>query len=413
MKRALITGITGQDGAYLAEFLLGKGYEVHGIKRRSSSFNTGRVDHLYKDPHEENVHFYMEYGDLTDATTLIRIIQEVQPDEIYNLAAQSHVKVSFETPEYTANADALGSLRLLEAIRILKLEEKTRFYQASTSELFGKVQEIPQKETTPFYPRSPYAVAKLYSYWITVNYREAYGMYACNGILFNHESSIRGETFVTRKITRALARIKLGQQKCLYLGNLNAKRDWGHAKDYVEMQWLMLQQEEPEDYVIATGEQHSVREFIEAAGGELGIELEWQGSGIDEIGIITSIHQIPEVTKSEILYLYNVDHASLGRNAKSPNLQSSAKAQSVLEPLTSHLTPHIGQTIVRVDPRYFRPTEVDTLLGDASKARKKLGWRPQIGFHELVSEMVAADLKEAERDQLCDTNGFQIYNHIE
>jgi len=413
MKRALITGITGQDGAYLAEFLLGKGYEVHGIKRRSSSFNTGRVDHLYKDPHEEDVHFYMEYGDLTDATNLVRIIQEVQPDEIYNLAAQSHVRVSFETPEYTANADALGTLRLLEAIRILKLEEKTRFYQASTSELFGKVQEIPQKETTPFYPRSPYAVAKLYSYWITVNYREAYGMYACNGILFNHESSVRGETFVTRKITRALARIKLGQQKCLYLGNLDAKRDWGHAKDYVEMQWLMLQQENPEDYVIATGEQHSVREFIEAAGRELGIELEWQGSGIDEVGIITSIHQISEVTKAEILYPYNAEHASLGRNAKSSNLQYSTKAQSVLEPLTSHLTPHIGQPIVRVDPRYFRPTEVDTLLGDASKARKKLGWKPQIGFHELVSEMVAADLKEAERDQLCDTNGFPIYNHVE
>jgi GDPmannose 4,6-dehydratase len=413
MKRALITGITGQDGAYLTEFLLGKGYEVHGIKRRSSSFNTGRVDHLYKDPHEEDVHFYMEYGDLTDATNLIRIIQKVQPDEIYNLAAQSHVKVSFETPEYTANADALGTLRLLEAIRILKLEEKTRFYQASTSELFGKAQEIPQKETTPFYPRSPYAVAKLYSYWITVNYREAYGMYACNGILFNHESSIRGETFVTRKITRALARIKLGQQKCLYLGNLDAKRDWGHAKDYVEMQWLMLQQEEPEDYVIATGVQHSVREFIEAAGRELGIKLEWQGSGIDEVGIITSIHHISEVTKSEILYLYNAEHASLGRNLKSHNLQSSAKAQSVLEPLTSNLKPHIGQTIVRVDPRYFRPTEVDTLLGDASKARKKLGWKPQIGFHELVAEMVAADLKEAERDQLCDSKGFQIYNHVE
>ncbi len=413
MKRALITGVTGQDGAYLAEFLLGKGYEVHGIKRRSSSFNTGRVDHLYKDPHEEDVHFYMEYGDLTDATNLIRIIQEVQPDEIYNLAAQSHVKVSFETPEYTANADALGTLRLLEAIRILKLEKKTRFYQASTSELFGKVQEIPQKETTPFYPRSPYAVAKLYSYWITINYREAYGMYACNGILFNHESSVRGETFVTRKITRALARIKLGQQKCLYLGNLDAKRDWGHAKDYVEMQWLMLQQEEPEDYVIATGEQHSVREFIETAGRELGIKLEWQGSGIDEVGIITDIEQIPEVTKSEILYLYNAEHASPGRNAKSSTVQSSTKAQSVLEPLTSHLTPHIGQPIVRVDPRYFRPTEVDTLLGDASKARKKLGWKPRIGFHELVAEMVAADLKEAERDQLCDSNGFPIYNHIE
>jgi GDPmannose 4,6-dehydratase len=338
LKRALITGITGQDGAYLAEFLLEKGYEVHGIKRRSSSFNTGRVDHLYKDPHEEDVHFYMEYGDLTDATNIIRIIQEIQPDEIYNLAAQSHVKVSFETPEYTANADALGTLRLLEAVRILKLEEKSRFYQASTSELFGKAQEIPQKETTPFYPRSPYAVAKLYSYWITVNYREAYGMYACNGILFNHESSIRGETFVTRKITRALERIKLGQQKCLYLGNLDAKRDWGHAKDYVEMQWLMLQQEEPEDYVIATGEQHSVREFIEAAGRELGIELEWQGSGIDEVGIITSIHQIPAVTKSEIPYLYNAEHASLGRNLKSHNLQSSAKAQSVFEPLPSNLT---------------------------------------------------------------------------
>jgi GDPmannose 4,6-dehydratase len=361
MKCALITGITGQDGAYLAEFLLNKGYVVHGLKRRSSSFNTARVDHIYKDPHEKGVRFFMHYGDLTDSTNLIRVVQEVQPDEIYNLAAQSHVQVSFETPEYTANSDALGTLRLLEAIRILRLECQTRFYQASSSELFGKVQEIPQKETTPFYPRSPYAVAKLYSYWITVNYREAYGMFVCNGILFNHESPIRGETFVTRKITRGLARIKLGLQNCIFLGNLNARRDWGHAVDYVEMQWLILQQDKPEDYVIATGEQHSVREFVEIAGRELGISIRWEGQGVDEKG---------------------VDEKT-------------------------------GKVIVAVDPRYFRPTEVDTLLGDPSKARERLGWRPRRTFNELVSEMVAADLEEAKRDDLIQKEGYRTFNHFE
>jgi GDPmannose 4,6-dehydratase len=361
MKRALVTGITGQDGAYLAEYLLQKDYEVHGIKRRASSFNTARVDHLYRDPHEMNVRFFMHYGDLTDSSNLVRIIQEVRPDEIYNLAAQSHVKVSFETPEYTANADALGTLRLLEAIRILKLEQKCRFYQASTSELYGKVREVPQSETTPFYPRSPYAVAKLYAYWITVNYREAYGMYACNGILFNHESPIRGETFVTRKITRGLARIKVGLQDILYIGNLDARRDWGHARDYVEMQWLMLQQDKPEDYVIATGEYYSVREFIEAAARQLGIPLGWQGRGIDEKGV----------------------------------------------------NQETGNIVIAVDSRYFRPTEVDELLGDASKARRNLGWQPRITFEELVAEMVNADLKEAQRDHLCLKEGFQTYNHTE
>ena len=361
MKRALITGITGQDGAYLAEFLLSKNYEVHGIKRRASSFNTARVDHLYKDPHEKDVRFYMHYGDLTDATNLIRVIQEVQPDEIYNLAAQSHVMVSFETPEYTANTDALGPLRILEAIRILDMIDKTRFYQASTSELFGKVIEIPQTETTPFYPRSPYGAAKLYGYWITVNYREAYGIYACNGILFNHESPIRGETFVSRKITRGLARIKMGLQNEIYLGNLDAKRDWGHARDYVEMQWLMLQQKIPDDYVIATGVQHSVREFVELAGKELGISIRWHGQGLDEKGI-------DETT---------------------------------------------GNVIVSIDPRYFRPTEVDTLLGDVTKAHKKLGWKPRISFDQLVSEMVAMDLKEAQRDQMCQQEGFRTFNHVE
>ncbi|MCD6429645.1 MAG: GDP-mannose 4,6-dehydratase [Deltaproteobacteria bacterium] len=360
MKKALISGITGQDGAYLAEFLLEKGYEVHGIKRRASSFNTARVDHLYQDLHEKDVRFFMHYGDLTDATNLIRIIQEVQPDEIYNLAAQSHVKVSFETPEYTANADALGTLRLLEAIRILKCEDKTRFYQASTSELFGQVQESPQTETTPFYPRSPYAVAKLYAYWITVNYREAYGMYACNGILFNHESPIRGETFVTRKITRALARIKLGLQDALYLGNLDAKRDWGHAKDYIEMQWLMLQQEKPEDFVIATGVQYSVRDFVNAAAKELGISIRWKGTGLDEKGY---------------------DHS--------------------------------GKCIVAVDQRYFRPTEVETLLGDPTKAKEKLGWTPKITFDELVAEMVREDLKTAERDELVKKHGYSVLNYHE
>jgi GDPmannose 4,6-dehydratase len=341
--------------------MLEKGYEVHGIKRRASLFNTERIDHLYQDPHEADRHFLLHYGDLTDSTNLIRIIQIVQPDEIYNLAAQSHVKVSFETPEYTANADALGTLRILEAIRILGMEDKTRFYQASTSELYGEVQEIPQTEATPFCPRSPYAVAKLYAYWITVNYREAYGMYACNGILFNHESPVRGETFVTRKITRALTRISMGLQDCLYLGNMDAKRDWGHAKDYVEMQWLMLQQKVPEDFVIATGEQHSVREFVDAAAKELGISMKWKGRGIDEKGY----------------------------NAKT------------------------GTLIVAVDPRYFRPTEVETLLGDASKAREKLGWTPRITFEELVSGMIQADLKEAEKDELCRREGFRVNNYFE
>ena len=369
-KTALITGITGQDGAYLAEFLLNKGYVVHGIKRRSSLFNTDRIDHLYQDPHEADKRFVLHYGDMTDATNLIRILQEVQPDELYNLAAQSHVKVSFESPEYTANADALGTLRLLEAIRILGLGEKTRFYQASTSELYGLVQETPQNETTPFYPRSPYAVAKLYSYWITVNYREAYKMYACNGILFNHESPVRGETFVTRKITRALARIKLGLQECLYLGNLDAKRDWGHAKDYVKMQWLMLQQNAPEDFVIASGNQHSVREFVEAAAAELGIKISWQGSGLEETGTVEEV---------------NIEGINL--------------------------TP--GDVIVRVDPRYFRPTEVDTLLGDASKAREELGWSPKISFQDLVAEMVAEDLKTAERDALVKRHGYNAYDYNE
>ncbi|NTU43785.1 MAG: GDP-mannose 4,6-dehydratase [Nitrospirales bacterium] len=361
MKRALITGVTGQDGAYLADFLLAKGYEVHGIKRRSSLFNTDRIDHLYHDPHEKNVTFRLHYGDMTDSTNLIRIIQDVQPDEIYNLAAQSHVQVSFETPEYTANADALGPLRILEAIRILRMTEKVRFYQASTSELFGKVQEIPQRETTPFYPRSPYAVAKLYAYWITVNYREAYKMFACNGILFNHESPLRGETFVTRKITRALARIRLGLQERLYLGNLSSKRDWGHARDYVEAQWLVLQQDEPDDYVIATGEQYSVREFVDIAAHEVGIKIRWQGEGVDEKG-------------------YNADN---------------------------------GQIVVEVDPRYFRPTEVETLLGDPTKARQKLGWSPKVSFRELVSEMVREDLKDAERDNLCRRKGYKFFEHNE
>ena len=354
-KTALITGITGQDGAYLAEFLLKKGYQVHGIKRRSSSFNTDRIDHLYTDQRDVAAnapHLTLHYGDLTDSMSLVRIIQQIQPDEIYNLGAQSHVAVSFETPEYTADTVGLGALRILEAIRISGLEKKTRYYQASTSELYGKVQDIPQTEVTPFYPRSPYAAAKLYAYWITINYREAYGIYACNGILFNHESPIRGETFVTRKITRALARIKLGLQECLYLGNLDAKRDWGHAKDYVEMQWLMLQQEQPEDYTISTGEQHTVREFIEVAAQELNINIKWEGSGINEKG--------------------------------------SWK----------------GSTIISVDPYYFRPTEVETLLGDSTKAKKKLGWSPKTTFIELVKEMVEADLREAERDHMCQKNGY-------
>ncbi len=369
-KRALITGVTGQDGAYLAEFLLGKGYEVHGIKRRTSLFNTDRIDHLYQDPHVTGRRFILHHGDMTDSSSLVRIVQQVQPDEIYNLAAQSHVQVSFEEPEYTADSDGLGTLRLLEAIRILGLEKTTRFYQASTSELYGKVQEIPQTETTPFYPRSPYAVAKLYAYWIVVNYREAYGMYACNGILFNHESPIRGETFVTRKITRALARIALGLQECLFLGNLDAKRDWGHARDYVEMQWLMLQAEQPDDYVIATGEQHSVREFVDAAAAELGIRLRWEGQGVDEVGSIASLDE-PRDGLAE------------------------------------------GQAIVRVDPRYFRPTEVETLLGDPAKAKAKLGWTPKVGFEALVQEMVRADLEAARRDELCRTEGFATFNYHE
>ncbi len=356
LKVALITGVTGQDGAYLAELLLDKGYMVHGIKRRTSLFNTDRIDHLYQGPHERARRFVLHHGDLTDSSSLTRIIQQVQPDEIYNLAAQSHVAVSFEEPEYTANSDALGTLRILEAIRILGLEKKTRFYQASTSELYGMVQEIPQNETTPFYPRSPYAVAKLYAYWITVNYREAYGIYACNGILFNHESPIRGETFVTRKITRALARIKLGTQDCLYLGNLDAKRDWGHARDYVEMQWLMLQQPEPEDFVIATGKQYSVRDFVNAAAQELGIAITWRGTGVDEKG-------------------YDAQ----------------------------------GNMIVAVDPRYFRPTEVETLLGDATKARVRLGWSPRTKFTELVAEMVREDLRSAERDELVKEHGYAAF----
>jgi len=361
MKKALITGVTGQDGAYLAEWLLNKKYEVHGIKRRSSSFNTSRVDHLYVDPHEQDVHFFMHYGDLTDATNLIRIIQEVQPDEIYNLAAQSHVQVSFETPEYTANSDALGALRILEAIRILGMESKTRYYQASTSEMFGKVREIPQKETTPFYPRSPYGAAKVYAYWISVNYREAYGMFACNGILFNHESPIRGETFVTRKITRAVARIKLGLQEILYLGNLDSKRDWGFAKDYVEAMWLMLQQDKPEDFVIATGEAHSVREFVTLAFQEMGVKIVWEGNGVKEIG----------------------------KDAGT------------------------GATLIKIDPNYFRPTDVEFLLGDSSKAHKKLGWKPSISFQELVKLMVQEDLKIAEKDAYFQHKGFKTFNQYE
>jgi GDPmannose 4,6-dehydratase len=362
----LITGITGQDGAYLAEFLLAKGYEVHGIKRRASSFNTERIDHLYEDPHERDRRLVLHYGDLTDATNLIRILQQVQPDEVYNLGAQSHVQVSFETPEYTANADGIGTLRLLEAIRILGMEGKTRFYQASTSELYGKVAETPQTERTPFYPRSPYGVAKLYAYWITVNYREAYGMYACNGILFNHESPIRGETFVTRKITRALARIHLGLQDCLYLGNLDARRDWGHARDYVEMQWLMLQQPQPEDYVIATGVQHSVREFVEHAARNIGISVEWRDDGAAEYGVVGTAPEDSAVKR--------------------------------------------GQRIVAIDPRYYRPAEVETLLGDASKAREQLGWSPRIGFAELVQEMMQADLSLARRDALVVDAGYRAHS---
>ena len=400
MKKALITGITGQDGAYLAEFLLKKGYEVHGIKRRTSLFNTDRIDHLYEDPHVKSRRFILHYGDMTDSSSLVRIVQAVQPDEIYNLAAQSHVQVSFEEPEYTADSDALGALRLLEAIRILGLEKKTRFYQASTSELYGKVQETPQKETTPFYPRSPYGVAKLYAYWITVNYREAYGMYACNGILFNHEGPTRGETFVTRKITRGLARIYLGLQDCLYLGNLDAKRDWGHARDYVEAQWLMLQQKQPEDFVIATGEQYSVRDFVNAAAKELGITLEWRGKGVKEVGIVRGVKRR---TKDSGL--------SPQSSALSPKSSPLSAQPSVLSPQSSVLRP--GQAIVRVDPRYFRPTEVETLLGDPSKARRKLGWKPKVSFKALVTEMMGADLQAAERDALVKRHGFSAYDYHE
>ncbi len=371
-KKALITGITGQDGSYLAEFLLEKGYEVHGIKRRTSLFNTDRIDHIYQGPHEADRNFILHHGDLTDSSSLIHIIEKVKPDEIYNLAAQSHVAVSFEEPEYTANSDALGTLRLLEAIRILGLAERTRFYQASTSELYGLVQESPQTEKTPFYPRSPYAVAKLYSYWIVVNYREAYGIYACNGILFNHESPRRGETFVTRKITRAIARIALGLQDCLHLGNLNARRDWGHARDYIEMQWLMLQQDEPDDFVIATGEQHSVRSFVDRAAAQCGITLSWHGQGVDETGVVEAVHS----------------------DAAGPGVT-------------------VGQTVVRVDPRYFRPTEVETLLGDPRKAKEKLGWTPSTSFEQLVVEMVSHDLEEAKKDAFCQNEGFHTYNYHE
>ncbi|GMR06618.1 MAG: GDP-mannose 4,6-dehydratase [Gammaproteobacteria bacterium] len=374
-KTALITGITGQDGAYLAELLLNKGYIVHGIKRRTSLFNTDRIDHLYQDPHEAEQKFILHYGDMTDSSSLVRIIQQTQPDEVYNLAAQSHVAVSFEEPEYTANSDALGPLRVLEAIRLLGLQESCRFYQASTSELFGKAVETPQKETTPFYPRSPYAVAKLYAYWITVNYREAYGMFACNGIMFNHESPIRGETFVTRKITRALARITLGMQDCLYLGNLDAKRDWGHAKDYVEAQWLILQQDKPEDFAIASGIQHSVREFVDLSAKELGITLRWQGEGVEEVGIIEGLGN----SKDEL----------------------------------PRKCPAVGTVIVRVDPRYYRPCEVESLLGDTTKSRKQLGWEPRISFEEMVSEMVQSDLEESRRDALCQSSGFRTFDRHE
>ncbi len=369
MKRALITGVTGQDGAYLAELLLSKGYEVHGIKRRASSFNTDRIDHLYQDPHDPGRRLFLHYGDLTDATNLIRILQQVQPEEIYNLGAQSHVQVSFETPEYTANSDALGTLRLLEAIRILGLETRTRFYQASTSELYGKVRESPQTESTPFYPRSPYGVAKLYAYWITVNYREAYGLYACNGILFNHESPLRGETFVTRKITRALARIHLGLQDCLYLGNLDARRDWGHARDFVEAQWLILQQEQPDDFVIATGIQHTVRDFVDVAARQLDVTIDWSGKGDAEQGIVAS--------------------APPGSGFR------------------------IGNRVVAVDRRYYRPAEVETLLGDSRKAREVLGWSPKTSFETLVAEMMTADLDEAKRDALVQRSGFRVANHHE
>lgn len=371
MKKALITGVTGQDGSYLAEFLLKKGYEVHGIKRRASSFNTQRVDHIYQDPHTNNKNFILHYGDLTDSSNLTRIMQEVQPDEVYNLGAQSHVAVSFESPEYTADVDAMGTLRLLEAIRLLGLEKKTKFYQASTSELYGLVQETPQKETTPFYPRSPYAVAKLYAYWITVNYRESYGMFACNGTLFNHESPRRSETFVTRKITRGLANISQGLEQCLYMGNIDALRDWGHAKDYVRMQWMMLQQDRPEDFVIATGVQHSVRQFIDWSAKELGITLRFEGAGVDEVGIVDKVE---------------------GDNAPAVR---------------------VGDILVRIDPRYFRPAEVESLLGDPTKAKAKLGWTPEISAQEMCAEMIAEDLNVAKRHALSKEHGYEIPVTIE
>ena len=387
-KVALITGITGQDGAYLAEFLLNKGYEVHGIKRRTSLFNTERIDHLYKDPHEENVKFFLHYGDLTDSTNLIRLIQEIQPDEIYNLAAQSHVKVSFETPEYTANADALGTLRILEAIRLLNLENKVRFYQASTSELFGKVQEIPQKETTPFYPRSPYGVAKLYAYWITVNYREAYNIFACNGILFNHESPIRGETFVTRKITRGLTRIIYGLDNCIYIGNLNAKRDWGHAKDFIRGMWLMLQQDKPDDYVLATGKNISIRDFIIEAGNKIGLIIEFKGRGVDERGIVIDINEDKLILKLKSIVGEFLSEIVYGvRKLK-------------------------GKTIIKVDPKYFRPTEVDILLGDYSKAKEKLGWEPEYTIEDLIKEMIYFDLEKNFKEYLLKKRGFFIPSQI-
>jgi GDPmannose 4,6-dehydratase len=397
MKRALITGITGQDGAYLARFLLEKGYEVHGIKRRSSLFNTQRIDEIYQGVHVQNKRLFLHYGDLTDSTNIIRLVQKIKPDEIYNLGAQSHVQVSFESPEYTADVDGLGTLRIMEAVRLLGLEKTTRIYQASTSELFGLVQEMPQRESTPFYPRSPYACAKIYGYWITINYREAYGMYACNGILFNHESPMRGETFVTRKITRALPRIILGMQDYLYMGNINALRDWGHARDYVRMMWLMLQQDEPEDFVIATGEQHSVRDFINAAAQALGLEINWRGEGIEEVGTVASFN------RNILLDLLQQQMAGETSSTK------EAFINDTIQVLESNTRLQPGEEIVRIDPRYFRPTEVETLLGDPSKAKEKLGWTPEILFADLVKEMVESDFSEARRDQLNIQAGFNVH----
>ena len=397
MKRALITGITGQDGAYLARFLLDKGYEVHGIKRRSSLFNTQRVDEIYQGVQVKDKRFFLHYGDLTDSTNLIRLIQKIQPDEVYNLGAQSHVQVSFDAPEYTADVDALGTLRVLEAVRLLGLESKTRVYQASTSELFGLVQETPQRETTPFYPRSPYACAKLYGYWITVNYREAYGMYACNGILFNHESPMRGETFVTRKITRALPRIILGMEDCLFMGNINALRDWGHARDYVRMMWLMLQQDEAEDFVVATGEQHSVRDFINASAATLGLMITWEGEGVEETGRVKSFDP------SKITALLEL------QVGEERNATAEAFIADTINVISTNPRLKPGEVIVRIDPRYFRPAEVETLLGDPSKAREKLGWSPEIGFKALVEEMVEEDFSEARRDQLNLSAGFSVH----